>query len=154
MLWLGRKSRSGTCEVDLANRASRLQLTQAQVAMVYTGFEWIQLAQNKGQRSRQRRTGTGSQRIRSLATVKGGSIQRPHRQQKKKGTSLIPHGKRQGRRKRRAIGGTIPQTSDFFTNSFMRLHLPHFFQKENNSNFGIGKARVFGFLGNRPAGVL
>jgi hypothetical protein len=43
--------------------------------------------------------------------------------------------------KRRAIGGTIPQTSDFFTNSFMRLHLPHFFQKENNNHSkpSIGK---------------
>ena len=50
--------------------------------MVYTGFEWIQSAQNKGQGSQQRRM--GSQRIRSLDTVKGGSIQRPHRPHKKK----------------------------------------------------------------------
>lgn len=47
---------------------------------------------------------------------------------------------------------TVPEHFDFLL--IHATSFTSFFQKENNPNFGIGKARVFGFLGNRPAGVL
>ena len=83
---------------------------------------------------------------------KGREQPKAHRPRKKKGTSLIPHGKGKEGENDGLLEDGPPNILIFY--SFMRLHLPHFFQKENNSNFGIGKARVFGFLGNRPAGVL